>query len=100
MKILLVVAVLATVLMPARGVLRQCAGTGPDRKYESSGFLTADWTKNACNAAGGKLDPTRLGNQKCCTVLDDPGRQLSFNGFCKNQKHDNYPTFNPTAQPC
>ncbi|KAG3126121.1 hypothetical protein PC128_g27262, partial [Phytophthora cactorum] len=44
MKVLIVVAALATLLMPVHGALRQCAGTGPDNRYEGSGYLTADFT--------------------------------------------------------
>ncbi|KAG2779865.1 hypothetical protein PC111_g24626, partial [Phytophthora cactorum] len=97
MKVLIVVAALATLLMPVHGALRQCAGTGPDNRYEGSGYLTADFTEKACAASGGSMDPNRKGNQKCCNVPD--ARQGDFNGSCKGQKAgNNFPGFRPTAQ--
>ncbi|OWZ10942.1 hypothetical protein PHMEG_00016106 [Phytophthora megakarya] len=59
MKVLIFVAALATLLMPIHGALRQCAGTGGDNKYESSGSLTEDWTQKACTASGGSIDNNR-----------------------------------------
>ncbi|POM58967.1 hypothetical protein PHPALM_36320 [Phytophthora palmivora] len=94
MKVQIVIVALATLLMPI-----QCAGTGPDNRYERSGFLTADFTQKACAASGGSIDPTRNGNQKCCNVPDS--RQGDFNNSCKAQKAgNNFPNFHPTAQAC
>ncbi|KAG7394734.1 hypothetical protein PHYBOEH_004777 [Phytophthora boehmeriae] len=94
MKVLVVVAALAALLMPV-----QCAGTDSDNKYEGSGFLTADFTQKACTASGGSIDPNRKGNQKCCNVPD--ARQGQFNGSCNRQTAgNNFQGFHPTAQPC
>ncbi|ETP33726.1 hypothetical protein F442_17797 [Phytophthora nicotianae P10297] len=98
MKVLIVVAALGTLLMPVHGALRQCAGTRPDNRYESSGYLTADFTQKACDASGGSIDPSRKGNQKCCNVPDT--RQGAFNDSCNGQKSDRFPNYRPTAQPC
>ncbi|GMF30627.1 unnamed protein product [Phytophthora lilii] len=51
------------------GAFRQCAGISNDR-YESTGFLTADFTQKASTASGGSILPDRKGNQKCCNVPD------------------------------
>ncbi|KAG1709915.1 hypothetical protein DVH05_016929 [Phytophthora capsici] len=99
MKFQIVIAVLAALLMPAHGALRQCAGTSTDKKYEPSGFLTADFTQNACKASGGSIDPSTKGNQKCCNVPD--ARQGQFNDSCNKQKGGaNFSMYHPTAQPC
>ncbi|POM61451.1 Hypothetical protein PHPALM_21206 [Phytophthora palmivora] len=98
MKVQIVIVALAALLLPVHGVLRQCAGTGLDKRYERSGFLTADFTQKACAASGGSIDPTRKGNQKCCNVPDS--RQGDFNNSCEGQKAENFPSFRPTAQPC
>ncbi|POM69479.1 Hypothetical protein PHPALM_14231 [Phytophthora palmivora] len=82
MKFHIVIAALATLLMPV---------------YESTGFLTADFTQKACAASGGSIDPNRKGNQKCCNVPD--ARQGDFNRSCNGQKAEN-PNFHPTAQSC
>ncbi|OWZ10947.1 hypothetical protein PHMEG_00016111 [Phytophthora megakarya] len=97
MKVLIVIAALTTLLVPTHGALRQCAGTLNNR-YESSGFLTADWTKNACNDSGGILDSTKKGNQKCCNVPD--ANQVKFNDSCKGQKNEKFQNYPAIAQPC
>ncbi|KAG6595741.1 Gag-pol Polyprotein [Phytophthora cinnamomi] len=76
-----------------------CAGTAADNTYESSGFLTADFTQKACKASGGSIDPNLKGNQKCCNVPD--AQQGAFNDSCKGQKAGgNFLFYHPTAQPC
>ncbi|KAF4046759.1 hypothetical protein GN244_ATG00758 [Phytophthora infestans] len=99
MKVLIVIAALTILLTPVDGALRQCAGTGPGNRYESSGYLTADFTQNACAASGGSIDHFKKGNQKCCNVPDT--RQGKFDLFCQRRTAgDNFPEFHPTAQPC
>ncbi|KAJ8564265.1 hypothetical protein ON010_g7080 [Phytophthora cinnamomi] len=99
MKLQLVLVALAALLMPTHGALRQCAGTAADNTYESSGFLTADFTQKACKASGGSIDPNLKGNQKCCNVPD--AQQGAFNDSCKGQKAGgNFLHYHPTAQPC
>ncbi|KAF4045240.1 hypothetical protein GN244_ATG02372 [Phytophthora infestans] len=100
MKVLIVFAAVATLLMPvSHGVLRQCAGIGFDNKYEASGFLTADFTQKSCASSGGLIDPNRKGNLKCCNVPD--ARQGDFNGFCNGQNPGNkFHNFRPSAQSC
>ncbi|POM73907.1 Hypothetical protein PHPALM_9197 [Phytophthora palmivora] len=97
MKFQIVIAALATLLMSVHGALRQCAGTSPANRYESSGFLTADFTQKACVASGGSIVPNRKGNQKCCNVPD--ARQGDFNNSCNGQQAANS-NFHPTAQGC
>ncbi|OWZ04834.1 hypothetical protein PHMEG_00023192 [Phytophthora megakarya] len=97
MKILIVIAALAAVLMPAHGALRQCAGTR-DRMYETSGFLTADWTQKACNASGGTIDPNKRGNQKCCNVPDSNNDKFTVS--CAGQSDKNFNKYAPIPQGC
>ncbi|EGZ21509.1 hypothetical protein PHYSODRAFT_493442 [Phytophthora sojae] len=98
MKLQIVIVALAALLMPTDGALRQCAGASNNR-YESTGFLTADFTIKACAASGGSIDPNKRGNQKCCNVPD--ARQGAFNNACNGQKAgDKFPGFKPLAQPC
>eukprot|EP00644_Phytophthora_capsici_P004954 jgi/Phyca11/4198/fgenesh1_pm.PHYCAscaffold_1_\ len=99
MKFQIVIAVLAALLLPADGALRQCAGTSSDNRYESSGFLTSSFTQKACIASGGSIDPNKKGNQKCCNVPD--ANQGKFNDFCNGQKGEgNFSKYHPTAQAC
>ncbi|POM71277.1 Hypothetical protein PHPALM_12174 [Phytophthora palmivora] len=97
MKFQVVIVVLATLLISVHGGFRQCAAKAPDNRYESSGFLTADFTQKACAASGGSIDPNRKGNLKCCNVPD--AREIDFNNSCNGQKAGN-PNFRPSAGPC
>ncbi|KAJ8507816.1 hypothetical protein ON010_g18932 [Phytophthora cinnamomi] len=112
MKTQIVIAALATLLLPVHGAgpaRLQCAGGVPDNRgggsgiiYENSGFLTAYFTQNACAVAGGTIDASKKGNQKCCTIpkrLD--GRRSAFNKVCESQKAgSNYPNFRPFRRAC
>ncbi|OWZ19819.1 hypothetical protein PHMEG_0005862 [Phytophthora megakarya] len=99
MKIRIIVVALVALFVPIHAIPTQCAGTGPDNRLESSGFLTADWTQKACSASGGSIDPNKKGNQKCCNV--SRAQQDDFNNSCNRQKAgNNYPEFIPTVQLC
>ncbi|KAG6578119.1 small cysteine-rich secretory protein SCR99 [Phytophthora cinnamomi] len=98
MKVQFVLVALAALLVPTYGGLRQCAGTKSNR-YETSGYLTANFTQNACKASGGAILPNRRGNQKCCSVPDT--NHGLFNDSCgKQQAGDKFPSCYPTAQAC
>ncbi|OWZ09169.1 hypothetical protein PHMEG_00018169, partial [Phytophthora megakarya] len=64
-----------------------------DLRYESYGFLTADWTQKVCAASSGSIIPNMKGNKKCCNVPD--AHQDDFNGICKGLKAGNFPNFHP-----
>ncbi|KAG6608990.1 small cysteine-rich secretory protein SCR99 [Phytophthora cinnamomi] len=106
MKVQLVLVALSALLLPTHGALRQCAGTAKEdagevkkNSHEPSGFLTADFTQNACKASGGSIEPNLKGNQKCCNVPD--AQQGAFNDSCKGQKAGgNFQNYGPFAQPC
>ncbi|KAH0419766.1 hypothetical protein CcaCcLH18_14293 [Colletotrichum camelliae] len=98
MKAQIAIVALATLLAPTHAALRQCAGTGSDLRYEPSGFLTSEFTQAACSAAGGSIDGSRKGNQKCCNVPD--AKEATFNNNCGGQSDQRYPGFTPLAQPC
>ncbi|OWZ03978.1 hypothetical protein PHMEG_00024200 [Phytophthora megakarya] len=95
MKVHTVIAALVALLMPVHGTLTQCAGVDRDIKFESSGFLTADWTQKACAASGGLIDPNKKGNKKCCNV-SNAGLE-NFYATCNGQKD---PNFYPSVGPC
>ncbi|EGZ11793.1 hypothetical protein PHYSODRAFT_336289 [Phytophthora sojae] len=101
MKVQIVIAALATLLLPVHGASNtarlQCAGGVPDNTgagsgiiYENSGFLTADFTQKSCAAAGGSIDSSKKGNDKCCIVPASPGQKPG----------SNYQTFRPFARYC
>ncbi|OWY96274.1 hypothetical protein PHMEG_00033500 [Phytophthora megakarya] len=79
--------------------LRQCAGTLNNR-YESSGFLTAEFTQNACSAADGAIDPNLKGNKKCCILLGTDAFRQTFYDSCAAQKDVKFPHYPPVGQPC
>ncbi|KAJ8522851.1 hypothetical protein ON010_g17645 [Phytophthora cinnamomi] len=112
MKVQIIIAALATVLLPVHGADQtgvQCAGGVPDSRgegsgiiYENTGFLTADFTQNVCATAGGTIDPNTKGNQKCCTFpsLTDP-RIRTFNIACESQQAgSDFPNFRPFPRDC
>ncbi|KAG6580251.1 small cysteine-rich secretory protein SCR99 [Phytophthora cinnamomi] len=112
MKFQIVIAALVTLLLPVNGAgpaRLQCAGGVPDTRgegsgiiYENSGFLTANFTQNACTTAGGSIDRNKKGNEKCCIVPEFPDTGIrAFNGACGDQQAgSNYPKFRPFARGC
>ncbi|KAJ8550466.1 hypothetical protein ON010_g10602 [Phytophthora cinnamomi] len=95
MKAQIVIAALATLLSLVHGVDLQCAGgttnfnesIGSGVGYESSGFLTADFTQKSCARVGGWIIPDRKGNDKCCRLPDS--RNNDFVNACNQQKAGN-----------
>ncbi|OWZ14281.1 hypothetical protein PHMEG_00012272 [Phytophthora megakarya] len=89
MKVLIAIGALVALLTPIQcaGVLDDMGGSGP-LNYESSGYLTADWTQKACAAAGGTIDLKLKGNQKCCNVTDSRVRDFSLS--CSGEKDRKY----------
>eukprot|EP00644_Phytophthora_capsici_P001685 jgi/Phyca11/108201/e_gw1.14.457.1 len=95
MKVLFSIAAIAVLLTPTHGYSGRCAARGPDNTLERSGFLTDDFTRKACSAASGTIDPNKNGNLKCCYVPDY--RHGVFIGWCNQQKFKN---FHPTVETC
>ncbi|EGZ21501.1 hypothetical protein PHYSODRAFT_496158 [Phytophthora sojae] len=94
MKLQTVIVALAALLVPI-----QCAGVDFGMGYESSGFLTADFTTKACAQTGGAIVYGRKGNQKCCEFPD--ARKDVFDYRCKGQSADaKYYVYRPVAKAC
>ncbi|EGZ14425.1 hypothetical protein PHYSODRAFT_560508 [Phytophthora sojae] len=85
MKLQIVLAALAAVMLPVHGAKLQCSGAVSDSNgnpvAESSGFLTADFTQKACAASGGSIEPNRKGNDKCCVVSNEDAFLSSCRGL-------------------
>ncbi|OWZ12398.1 hypothetical protein PHMEG_00014454 [Phytophthora megakarya] len=77
----------------------KCAGIGPDHKYESSGFLTADFTQKTCTSVSGFIVENTFGNQKCCSVPDF--NKEIFTRSCTGQKpRPNFPNYRGNVVAC
>ncbi|KAJ8544522.1 hypothetical protein ON010_g11744 [Phytophthora cinnamomi] len=106
MKVQIIIAALATLLLPVHGADEgrlQCAGgnksDGSGIIYENSGFLTADFTQKVCAKVGGSIDPTKKGNDKCCILPE--GRIKDFQSACESQKAgSNYPNYRAIPRFC
>ncbi|OWY97027.1 hypothetical protein PHMEG_00032539 [Phytophthora megakarya] len=83
-------------LFPCTAVNRNAVG--PNTK-ERTGFLTAEWTQKTCLDAGGVVDPTKKGNEKCCIYPDI--NNFDFDVSCTRQRaEDNWKNFSPVFKPC
>ncbi|KAE9036853.1 hypothetical protein PR002_g6864 [Phytophthora rubi] len=107
MKLQIVIAAIAALLLPVHGasntIGQRCAGAFPSDDtgivYENTGFLTADFTQKSCVAAGGSIDPNKNGNEKCCEVSN--AQIGTFTSACFSQKAGSkYPSFSPYVRRC